>query len=152
MCFSDYTKLRGATAEGAAPTFLSLPMSVFNVFAQGKPMANATQVLLMLALFCRGTRPQQLNLAFDIFDFDKSGGLDLNEMIAFLVCLVSAIAGTASQRAMSLTGAMFCQVNGAYKIGLVERRPPFRQYVSVAWSARVGTSVRHHLCCPGCST
>lgn len=41
------------------------------MFSQGKDMVNATQVLLMLALFCRGEEYEQdrrLGLCFDLLD------------------------------------------------------------------------------------
>ena len=87
QCFSDFTHIaHGAHAAPSQTGYLALPMSVFNLFAQGKDMVNVTQVLLMLSLSCRGARAKQLQLCFDMFDVDGSGDLDQDEMVRRVAC------------------------------------------------------------------
>ena len=60
-----------AKVSSTTSAFLTLPMSVFNLFAQDQDMVNATQVLLMLALFCKGgeeVQSERLGLCFDLLD------------------------------------------------------------------------------------
>lgn len=107
--FSDYETI---IDDG---TFLHLPPEAFNLFLEtgGEKVVNVIEVLLVLSLFCRGTATQQLRLAFDMFDKDKSGSIEVEELISFFAALCS----------------------GCYKVGMIPTRPSFQEIVRVATDA-----------------
>ena len=70
QCFSDYSHIRPSVSS-TTPAFLSLPMSMFKLFAQEQDIVNATQLLLMMALLCKGgedVQDDRLGLCFDLLD------------------------------------------------------------------------------------
>lgn len=65
--FTDYTVLKG-------DAWLSLPLSVFNVFDDGGTgTVDALEVFLMMSLFSDGAMDEALHFCFTVFDTDHSG-------------------------------------------------------------------------------
>lgn len=71
---------------------------------------NAVEVVLILALFCRGAEADQLRFCFNIFDLDGGGSIDQEEMTNFMRTLMMA----------------------AYKVRLIPERIPDAEFPTAA--------------------
>jgi len=116
--FSDYSKLIGAQ-------FLSLPITLFETFKDhpDSVTVNATEVLLMLGLFCHAKTTEQLEFCFNLFDFDGGGSIDRVSMHQIscrqtkLACVLTAPLCACAQEEM--TTFMTLLTRAAYKVHLI---------------------------------
>lgn len=74
------------------------------------PLVDGLEVLLMLALFCKGEVSEQLQLCFKMFDADDNDVMDQQEMLHFLTVLGS----------------------GSYKMRVIPLEPPQREVLRLA--------------------
>lgn len=74
---------------------------------------DARELLLVLALFCKGGPTEQLQLCFDIFDADGDKVMDLGEMFQFFKSLLG----------------------GCCRVGLIPKVPPDEEILRVATDA-----------------